>query len=79
MTAEQIQQRIATAIPGAEVRVASADGVHFEALVISADFAGQRTLQRHRAVYAALGESVGREIHALALSTFTPEEWAARP
>jgi acid stress-induced BolA-like protein IbaG/YrbA len=26
-------------------------------------------------VYAALGPRVGREIHALAVKTFTPEEW----
>ncbi len=78
MTADQIEQAILTAFPGAQVRVQSADGVHFEALVVSESFADQRTLQRHRSVYAALGEAVGREIHALALSTLTPEELAAR-
>ncbi|MEO8464898.1 MAG: BolA/IbaG family iron-sulfur metabolism protein [Gammaproteobacteria bacterium] len=51
---------------------------HYEATVICAAFAGRRSLQRHQMVYATLGSRVGREIHALALQTFTPEEWKAR-
>lgn len=50
---------------------------HYEAIVVSKKFDGQRTLARHRLVYAALGEIVGREIHALQLKTLTPEEWQA--
>jgi acid stress-induced BolA-like protein IbaG/YrbA len=45
--------------------------------VVSAGFEGRRSLQRHQMVYGALGERVGREIHALAVKTFTPEEWQA--
>jgi acid stress-induced BolA-like protein IbaG/YrbA len=51
---------------------------HYEATVICPTFAGKRSLQRHQMVYATLGSRVGREIHALALQTFTPEEWQAR-
>ena len=51
---------------------------HYEALVICPAFAGKRSLKRHQLVYATLGTRVGREIHALALQTFTPEEWAER-
>ena len=51
---------------------------HYEATVICPAFAGKRSLQRHQMVYATLGSRVGREIHALALQTFTPEEWRAR-
>ena len=51
---------------------------HYEATVICPAFAGKRSLQRHQMVYATLGARVGREIHALALQTFTPEEWQAR-
>ena len=51
---------------------------HYEATVICPAFAGKRSLQRHQLVYATLGSRVGREIHALALQTFTPEEWQAR-
>jgi acid stress-induced BolA-like protein IbaG/YrbA len=51
---------------------------HYEATVICPAFADKRSLQRHQMVYATLGSRVGREIHALALQTFTPEEWQAR-
>ncbi|MDP9140002.1 MAG: BolA family transcriptional regulator, partial [Pseudomonadota bacterium] len=44
-------------------------GQHFEAEVICASFAGQPMLAQHRAVYATLGERMGREIHALRLKT----------
>ncbi len=50
------------------------DGVHFEAVVISPSFSGLRTLQRHRRVYDTLGDKMGGAIHALALTTRTPEE-----
>ena len=43
-----------------------------------ADFAGKRGLARHQLIYRALGERVGREIHALSIEALTPEEWAAR-
>jgi acid stress-induced BolA-like protein IbaG/YrbA len=78
MTADEVQQKIQAALPGATVRVRSDDNVHFEALVVAPQFAGLRTLKRHQLVYASLGEAVGGEIHALSLETPTPEEWAAR-
>lgn len=62
-------------MPEAEVMVRGDDGVHFEAVVISPVFAGKALLQRHRHVYATLGAKIGGEIHALALHTFTTEEW----
>ena len=65
---------IRAGLPDAEVTVSGADGVHFEADVVSASFAGKSTLQRHRMVYATLGEMMGREIHALGLRTVTPTE-----
>jgi len=61
-------------MPGAEVKVTGNDGVHFEAVVISDDFEGQGTLQRHRMVYETLGSAMGHEIHALGLTTLTPGE-----
>ncbi|HKT32421.1 MAG TPA: BolA/IbaG family iron-sulfur metabolism protein [Gammaproteobacteria bacterium] len=62
-------------LPAAQVRVQSEDGTHFEALIIAQVFAGQRLLARHQLVYAALGERIGGEIHALSLRTLTPDEW----
>jgi len=78
MDAATVKSLIALGMPAAEVTVEGADGVHFEALVIASEFAGMRPLQRHRRVYETLGSRLGGEIHALALKTFTPEEWAAR-
>jgi len=64
---------ILAGLPGAEVTVSGDDGVHFEAVVRSADFAGKSTLARHRMVYATLGELMGNEIHALGLRTELPD------
>jgi acid stress-induced BolA-like protein IbaG/YrbA len=54
------------------------DGRHFEALIVSPEFSGKRPVQRHQIVYAALGDRMREEIHALSMTTLTPEEWAAR-
>ena len=51
------------------------DGQHFQALVVSSHFAGRNRVQRHQLVYAALGERMREEIHALSMRTLTPEEW----
>jgi len=74
MRPEDIQGLIEAAIPDARATVASPDGVHFEAVVVSASFQGKRPLARHQAVFAALGERMGGEIHALSLRTLTPDE-----
>ena len=72
MDSATIGQIIRAGLPDAEVSVSGADGVHFEAHVISSAFAGKSTLQRHRMVYATLGELMGREIHALGVRTELP-------
>jgi acid stress-induced BolA-like protein IbaG/YrbA len=78
MTPEQLREQIEKALPGATVEVRSDDNVHFEALVVAAQFAGLRTIARHQLVYKALGAAVGSEIHALSLDTPAPDEWARR-
>ena len=74
ITADQIRLLIEQGLPGASAEVAGADGVHFEATVVCAGFAGKLPLARHRMVYATLGGRMGGQIHALALKTLTPEE-----
>jgi acid stress-induced BolA-like protein IbaG/YrbA len=69
VTAAEIQKLIEAGLPGATVTVTGDDGQHFEAVVIHAGFAGKMPIAQHRMVYAALGERMGREIHALALTT----------
>ena len=78
MSPADITQHIEAALPGATVRVASDDGVHFAALVVAPQFEGLRRLERHQLVYRALGNAVGGAIRALSLDTPTPDEWARR-
>lgn len=51
------------------------DGQHFEALIVSDVFAGKTRVQRHQVVYAALGERMRAEIHALSMKTLTLDEY----
>ena len=74
MDTEAIRQLIESGLPGSTATVSGADGVHFEAIVVSDAFVGKATLQRHRLVYATLGARMGHEIHALSLSTLAPDE-----
>ena len=47
---------------------------HFRVRVVSADFDGLRTLQRHQLVYRSLGELMQTDIHALSIAALTPDE-----
>ena len=78
MDPNEIAALIEQNLPGAQAEVQTDGQGHYEATVVSAAFAGKRSLQRHQLVYGTLGDRVGREIHALAVKTFTPEEWQAR-
>lgn len=49
---------------------------HFKVVLCSAGFVGKRQVQRHQAVYACLAEELQQGVHALALHTYSPEEWA---
>ena len=53
------------------------DGQHFEALIVSERFAGLTKVKQHQLVYAALGDRMREEIHALSMQTLTPDAWAA--
>ena len=75
VTPEQVQSYIEKGLQCTEVRVAG-DGQHFEALIVSEAFRGKTRIQRHQLVYAALGERMREEIHALSMRTLTPEEAA---
>jgi stress-induced morphogen len=76
MTPNDIRARIRAALPDAEVAVSdtTGGGDHFAATVVSTAFAGKGPVDRHRLVYAALGDAMRGPIHALALVTETPEE-----
>ncbi|MEJ2602285.1 MAG: BolA/IbaG family iron-sulfur metabolism protein [Gammaproteobacteria bacterium] len=76
ITPEEISLLIEKGLPESRARVLSDDNTHFEAVVVSAEFEGERALRRHQMVYACLGERMGREIHALSIRAYTPEEWS---
>ena len=76
MTPDEIAELIRSGLPGAAVRVASDDNVHFSAIVVTDAFDGKRSVARHQMVYRCLGNRVGNEIHALSLETLTPAEQA---
>lgn len=51
---------------------------HFKVIMVSAEFAGKRLIQRHRAINMLLADELKQDVHALALHTYTPEEWQNR-
>ena len=76
VAAESVKQGIESGLACEHVEVVG-DGQHFQALVVCGGFAGKSRVQRHQMVYAALGERMREEIHALSMRTLTPEEWKA--
>ncbi|MCB1948778.1 BolA family protein [Nitrosomonas sp.] len=75
ITAENIKNHIEASLPCELVRVEGDDGYHFQAVIVSSEFRGKRTVQQHQLVYQALGDKMKQEIHALSMKTFTPEQW----
>jgi acid stress-induced BolA-like protein IbaG/YrbA len=74
VTPESVRSGIEAGLACEHIEVLG-DGQHFQALVVSQAFAGRNRVQRHQLVYAALGERMREEIHALSMQTLTPEEW----
>ena len=73
VTPESIKASIEQGLDCERVEVAG-DGHHFEALIVSPAFRGLSRIARHRLVYAAMGERMREEVHALSMQTMTPEE-----
>ncbi|RJG08343.1 BolA family protein [Massilia cavernae] len=73
-TPELIQSYIANGLVCTHLEV-DGDGRHFNALIVSPAFEGKRLIQRHQLVYAALGDRMREEIHALSMKTLTPAEY----
>lgn len=76
VTPESVKQGISAGLACDQLEVMG-DGQHFEALIVSAAFEGKSRVQRHQLVYAALGDRMRQEIHALSMRTLTPSEWQA--
>lgn len=78
---KDLERRIAEALPGASVEVVDTTGTgdHFLATVVCEAFTGKSLVERHQMVYAPLRADLDSgALHALALKTFTPEQWKAR-
>lgn len=54
---------------------AKSGGGHFDVIIVADAFNGMGTVQRHRAIYDALGDAMKTEIHALSIRAYTPEEF----
>lgn len=76
LTANELENYIVNGLACDHTEVLGDDGQHFEAVVVSPQFTEKNKVQQHQLVYAALGERMRVEIHALSLRTFTHEAWA---
>ncbi len=75
-TPQEVRSFIAAGLACTHVEV-EGDGRHFFATIVSAEFEGLPRVRRHQRVYAALGDRMREEIHALSMKTLTPAEHAA--
>jgi acid stress-induced BolA-like protein IbaG/YrbA len=75
-TPAQVRDYIAAGLPCTHLEV-EGDGRHFFATIVSAEFEGLSRVRRHQRVYAALGERMREEIHALSMKTLTPAEFSS--
>lgn len=74
VTPESIEKNIEQGMTTSYLKVVG-DGQHFEALIVSEEFAGLSRIQRQQRVNKTLGDRMDGEIHALSMKTFTPQEW----
>jgi acid stress-induced BolA-like protein IbaG/YrbA len=74
----KIRQWIADGLPCEHLTV-DGDGHHFEAIIVSAEFAELNRVKRQQRVYQVIRDKLDSgELHALSMQTLTPEEWRAR-
>ncbi|MGG6240290.1 BolA family protein [Nodosilinea sp. AN01ver1] len=81
ITPDQVSAMIQAGLPDASVQVQdlTGGGDHYQVVVVSSQFEGCSLVQQHQLVYKAVREAMSSEaIHALALKTYTPEDWAAQ-
>ncbi len=75
MQSHEIERLIREGIPDARVEITdlAGDGDHYSARVVSESFRGQPRVKQHQRVYEALGGRMGGALHALQLTTATPD------
>ncbi len=77
VTPESIRLSLEAGLSCQHVEV-QGDGQHFDAIIVSESFAGLTRVQQHQLVYAALGDRMREEVHALSMQTLTPAQWTQR-
>jgi acid stress-induced BolA-like protein IbaG/YrbA len=75
LSAAQLENYIKQDLDCDYINVKGDDGTHFEAVIVSSAFEGKRMVAQHQLVYAALGDRMRAEIHALSMQTYTPQQW----
>ncbi len=71
-----IKQLIKNKLNCQHIEINSADNVHFQAIIVSADFTGLNLVKRHRLVYNTINAEINSGlIHALSFQTLTPQEF----
>jgi acid stress-induced BolA-like protein IbaG/YrbA len=77
LTPDTLKDYIAAGLPCTYLSV-DGDGQHFYATIVSEEFRGLSMIKQHQRVYAALGDRMKAEVHALSMKTYSPEQWAAQ-
>lgn len=77
LTPDTLKNYIAAGLPCTYLSV-DGDGQHFYATIVSEEFRGLSMIKQHQRVYAALGDRMKAEVHALSMKTYSPEQWAAQ-
>jgi acid stress-induced BolA-like protein IbaG/YrbA len=75
LSSQQLEIYITQHLACEYIKVLGDDGTHFEAVIVSEAFVGKSMVQQHQLVYAALGDRMRAEIHALSMKTLTPQKW----
>jgi stress-induced morphogen len=79
MRTDEVERLIEEGIPDAKAEVTTPrdpdDDDHYAAVVVSPAFDGETLVDRHQRVYDALGEHMNDDIHAVEITTYTPEEY----
>ena len=77
MRSSDLEEKIRSGVSGADVRATDLKGTgdHFEVVVVAPVFKGKPLVERHRMVYAALGDAMREEIHALMIQALDPDQF----
>jgi Stress-induced morphogen (activity unknown) len=75
MKSEEIEELLKKHFPDASISITdmAGDGNHYQLTITSGAFTGQSRIRQHQMVYAALEGKMGGELHALALTTRSPD------